>query len=365
MLKYSFNIIRLIDISNKEKKTNEEIDLLNRYLSLFEDFNKCTLKISKSEKQSLLRSVQLKAFRRQDIIFSKGDPLESFFIVLTGSVSHISLERGINTITTFTAGKQIGDKNYMKQQTRTTSCIASSDCVLLSIPQDLYKEILGEDAHILLHKKLKFIDAYFPGIKKYSFSHKERIAHILEVYTFKKGAILYKEREVPELVYFLCEGEAVLASDSYRTPIIKLTPGCCFGEEVFLGGINNYTSMITSDQAVFYAMKKNELMQYIPYETREAWRKNYLLKEQERHRLSRHVGLRLQLSQVRLNAAEFAMASPQAKKQLKNVKLREKLSTSHRDFRELNTFQESLRILGELRENARYMRPGTVLTSRL
>ena len=270
MFRNSFNVNRMISLLSKEVKSNEEVEIIYRYLSQFEDFNKITSKISKIEKQQLLRNLSVKTFSAGEIIFTKGDPINNFYIVLSGLIEHIITEKGLKIVHTYTTGKQVGDKSYMKQAIRTSHCISATDSALLDISLEIFRELLGEDAHMLLHKKLKFIDLYFPGIKKYSSSNKERIAYMFDVLLFKKGTVIYKQGDIPEIVYFLCDGEVALTNNFCGIPILKLTPGSCFGEEIVIGGKNTYTSVVSSEQAILYAMKKNEVLQYIPEETREA-----------------------------------------------------------------------------------------------
>lgn len=361
MFRHSVYINRIAGVLGKDLKTNEEIDMLSRFLAQNEDFTKVTSKISKSEKIQLLRSLSCKVYSAGETIFSKGDPVLNFFIVLRGAVEHIVYEKGQKVVHTFMAGKQIGDKTYMKLSNRNTSCVALTDCLLLDISIETYREILGEDAHMLLHKKMKFIDLFFPGIKKYSFSHRERIAHMLEMVLYKKNNLVNVQGETCELIYFLCDGEVVLTSDNLKIPILKITPGSCIGEESLLGLPNEYTAVVSSDQAVVYSMKKAELLQYVPDETKEAWKHNFLLKKEERKRLSSNAEMRKNFLVSSPKRFEFALASPQAKKHLNIVSLRYNLAGSHKDFRETRSFQDSKRILELLRDNPKEKKLGKVI----
>lgn len=345
MFRHSLYINRISSVLAKENKSNEEIEMLSRFLTQNEDFNKLTSKISKAEKTQLLKLMSCKVFSAGEIIFSKGDTVSHLFIVLRGTVEHISIEKGHKIISTCTAGKQIGDRAYMKLPVRTSVCISVTDSLLLSISLDTFRELLGEDAHVLLHKKMKFIDQCFPSIKKYSFSHRERIAHMLEVIPMKKNNIVSVQGEISELIYFLCEGEVVLTADNLRIPILKITPGSCIGEEALVGCANEYTSVVSSDQAVLYAMKKGELVQYVPDETKEAWKQNFLLKTEERKRLNSNVEMRKQFLLGSPRKIEFNLASPLAKKHLNIVSLRYNLASSLKDFRETRSFQDSKKIL--------------------
>jgi signal-transduction protein with cAMP-binding, CBS, and nucleotidyltransferase domain len=360
MLRPSLNYNRIISILLKDSKSNEEVDFLLRFLSQFEDFNKLTTKISKTEKFQLAKSLSCKIFSTGEKVFSKGDPVQNFYIVLKGTVEHISTEKGLKTVTLCSAGKQIGDKSYMRLGFRNSFCVSTTDSLLLDISMDLFRELLGEDAHMLLHKKLKFVDLYFPGIKKYSFSHRERIAHNFEVVVAKKGQIIHRQGELSEKVFFLCEGEVELASDQSKVPILKISPGSCIGEEVLLGQECEYNAIVSSEQAILYSMQKNDVAQYVPEETKEAWKRNYLLKEQERKRLVFNVEMRLSYSARSVKRPEFTMASPQAKKHLNFVSQRYTISSSHRDLREASHFLDSKRILMQLRDSARVKRPVTV-----
>lgn len=345
MIRHSLHINRIAGILAKENKSNEEVEMLNKFLTQNEDFNKLVSKISKTEKIQLLKNMSCKVFSAGEVIFSKGDTVSHLFIVLRGSVDHISYEKGVKVVSSCTTGKQIGDRAYMKQPTRTTACVSVTDSLLLSISIDTYRELLGEDAHMLLHKKMKFIDQYFPGIRKYSFSHRERIAHKIDLVTKKKNNVISVQGEISEIIYFLCEGEVVLTADYFRIPILKITPGSCIGEETLIGCPNEYTSVVSSDQAVLYAMEKNEILQYVPDETKEAWKHNYLLKTEERKRLNSNVEMRRQFLSASPRKLEFSLASPQAKKHLTIVSLRYNLASSHKDLRETKSFQDSKKIL--------------------
>lgn len=360
MFRHSINIGRIIGLLLKESKSNEELDFLQRCLAQFEDFNKCTQKISKLEKIQLLRSLSCKSYSTGEVIFSKGEPVQSLFIVLKGIAEHISTEKGTRVVTTYSTGRQICDKSYMRLATRTSTCIAMTDCVLLDISLDTYREILGEDAHMLLHKKLKFIDQYFPGIKKYSFSHRERIAHMFEVFIYKRGQMVLNQGDSSDFVYFLCDGEVELTSHRGSVAILKLTPGSSIGEEALMGLECQHKSIVSSELAILYALSKSDMAQYVPDETREALKRNFLLKDQERKRLNINVGRRLEIFTPVKKNIEFTMASPQARKQLNIVTLRSSLSTSQKDFRDFNSFLDSKKILVQLRRNSKNKRPATI-----
>jgi CRP-like cAMP-binding protein len=362
MFRHSVYINKIAGVLSKETKTIEEVESLTRYLSQNEDFNKITAKISKVEKNHLVKSLSCQVFSAGEVIFSKGDPVLNFFIVLRGTVEHISSEKNQRVVSTLVAGKPIGDKTYMRQTTRNTACVAVTDCLLLDISIETFREILGDDANLNLHKKMKFIDQFFPGIKKYSFSHREKIAHLLVFTPLKKNNVINIQGEVSEFIYFLCEGEVVLTNDNLKIPILKITPGSCIGEEALLNFPNEYNAVVSSDQAAVYAVKKEENLQFIPEETKEAWKQNFLLKKEERKRLSSNAEIRRNLISTSPKRFEFALASPQAKKHLNIVSLRYNLASSHKDFRETKSFQNSKRILELLRDNPKEKKTNVKIT---
>lgn len=95
--------------------------------------------LSNEEIADLARGIELRRKQAGEVVFRKGDPGESFYIVLSGE---ISLGEGNHVLERVRAGGFFGEVSLLTGEPRSTSGIAATDSELVAIPRSEFRRVL-------------------------------------------------------------------------------------------------------------------------------------------------------------------------------------------------------------------------------
>ena len=95
--------------------------------------------LSNEELVDLARGIELRRRAAGEVVFRKGDPGESFYLVLSGE---ITLGEGSNVIERVRAGGFFGEVSLLTGEPRSTSAIAGLDAELAAIPRTEFRRVL-------------------------------------------------------------------------------------------------------------------------------------------------------------------------------------------------------------------------------
>lgn len=354
------SIEKAIEILTSSYRTIEDLDYLSIFLRYIEDFRRYTDALSLTSKREVCKNLKLDIRMKGEKIFEKGDPSESFYIVLSGSLDAYNTESdgSLVYVGNIPAGKQFGERGVVRDLLRSLTIIAHQDSYLLRLSASAFKSVFGVDAFHQLEMKVKFITSYFPKINRISSVQKERIAYTMTPDFYRRGYVVLSEGAYCDSLYFVNEGEMRVKSSrskkSSRT-LVKMGRGNCFGEEgTLLNRKISYEVSVASEHASVFILRKIDIYSIIPEETIEIWKENFRLKEQGRNILTSKVVKVLSPKNTSIDSVgrdSFPCASPYAKKQLTAMNSRKYLYSSNLEGRIYKPFSSNnSQILKNLRE---------------
>ncbi|KAL4503019.1 hypothetical protein ABPG72_014248 [Tetrahymena utriculariae] len=229
-------------------ETNIMFDLIEN-LPFFKN-NKEVLSQSATTKE-LLQSLKLEYFQKNEILFSKGDIGNTFYIILSGSAYCLlemqKLEQNpkikeegskkkilfnfdlttnptfdqeqaalkqilpnMNMVKIFLPGESFGEIALITSQPRTATLILRQDSYLMTLSKEAYNKILGQYDQIILRDRKKFL-MYFQCFKYHNYSKLLSLLHFMKIQVFNKKHVLYKEGDKPDHIYFIKQGEVEIS----------------------------------------------------------------------------------------------------------------------------------------------------------
>lgn len=84
-------------------------------------------------------------FKKEDIIFKKGDPGRTILIILEGEAKVVLIsKKGSETFAKVRKGEVVGEIATLCDVPRTMTMVADSECVCLSLTKDLFLKLIRE-----------------------------------------------------------------------------------------------------------------------------------------------------------------------------------------------------------------------------
>lgn len=112
-------------------------DLLDE-LELFRDF-------SFQELEIIALYLRLEEVPKDAVVFNEGDPGTYMLILVKGSISIFKGgEHGRQLLSLETSGRIVGEMSMLDQERRSATCIAATDCELLTLSGDNLKLLAAE-----------------------------------------------------------------------------------------------------------------------------------------------------------------------------------------------------------------------------
>lgn len=320
-------------------KSYEDLEFLSHFLCQFETIGRYLSNYSLQHRFKIIDSFSLQAFIAGEIIFRKGDPSAYYYFVLEGAIEAFNEERDgtIKHVGTITFGKPLGEIGILRSQPRSLTCIAKSNGLYLILTSEQFLSLLASHMFTTLDQKIKFIESFFPNVKKLTTVQKQRIAYAMGSFTCSRGQVISSPKDFIQHLYFISEGEliVVLSSDkNLKTMTLKLTPGNLIGEEcVFFSQCLKYNISVSSEYSQIYTLQKQDLYVLLPPETIEVWKQNFKAKDQSRkqfiYNLTQAPIISIHMSKT---FSHFKLASSYASKRLDTIQKRNEKTINSMDI---------------------------------
>jgi CRP-like cAMP-binding protein len=237
----------------------------------------------------IIESFKVKSFTPGEVIFRKGDPSSIYYFILDGQIEAYNEERDGSSklMGIVNTGKPLGEIGILRSQPRSLTCIAKTFGYFLILSSELFLNLLASHMVALLENKIKFIEHYFPNVKKLTTVQKQRIAYAMGTINMSRGQSVSVLGENLQALYFISEGECVVdLANQKKHMILKLAPGNLIGEEcIFFSSSLKYNISVSSEYSQVYTLMKQDIYLLLPPETIENWKKNFRAKDHCRKQL--------------------------------------------------------------------------------
>ena len=157
-----------LEIIKQKSFTQENLDVLLKYLFTLEGFKSTFLSYPESLCILFAKNFSVETFKKNETIFNQGKKSKKLFILVEGEVT-----KHTKKSTKVLPGSVIGG---LATSVKKYTCTASEDSVLLSVPLSIIHSLIENEWRSSLERRHKFIKAYFPFISKYPSLMREKIA---------------------------------------------------------------------------------------------------------------------------------------------------------------------------------------------
>ena len=195
------------DILSKPSEERTESDLL----SLMEVFERLRFaeSLRHAEKVEVCKAMGFRSKRKGDTVFSQGDPGNTFYIVLSGSVS-VSIRAGESEseehVASLYNGDSFGELALLREgSVRSATVRAETDVEFLVISREDYNTILGAVTEEQLAEKIDFLIA-LPAFAGVPLSMIRSVAYVLTTREFDRNAVVFRQGEETEDIFFVERG---------------------------------------------------------------------------------------------------------------------------------------------------------------
>lgn len=180
-----------------------KVELLTDFLKYLEYFEGMPHEVI----GSFASAVRLTKKKKGEYIYKKGDEAENFYVVLSGTLSIILCQLGIDfTVTRIEKGGQFGEYDLDEGHKRQHDIMALTDCILLRIHKDDYHPILKE-AHAMEMKKKMSIFQSMPIFSNASREELLQLANVADIKRYTENSIIAKEGHMAQFLYIVTDGD--------------------------------------------------------------------------------------------------------------------------------------------------------------
>ena len=175
-----------------------------------------------------------------ETLFRQGDPGEFFYVVLSGSVDVFIRDPGgrEHLVATLFNGDSFGELALMQEgNTRGATIVAKDDCEFLTLGREDYGAILRTQSEKSISEKVAHLRAT-PMFRHVEHDTVQSMAYVLSARTYPRNALVFKQGDEVEDVYFIAEGAARMVREIEnretlrRAGVTRRGPGCLFGKPV-------------------------------------------------------------------------------------------------------------------------------------
>lgn len=332
-------------------KAYSDLETLNHFLGQFEDMRRYLDHYNLEVRFKIIESFTVQKFNPGETIFRKGDPSSSYYFILDGQIEAYNEERdGSSKLLGMVGkGKPLGEIGILRNQPRSLTCIAKTSGYFLVLSSEDFLNLLASHMVTLLEQKIKFIEQYFPNVKKLTTVQKQRIAYAMGSFSMSRGQVLSTVGENVQVLYFIREGECIVnltSTGSGKHMVLKLAPGNLVGEEcIFFGSSLKFSISVSSEYAQIYSLPKQDIYFLLPPETIDNWKKNFRAKDFCRKKLIEGLS-QTSLSSTKLTQSysNYKQATFYASKRLDTIqKLNERTLNSIDSYSKNSSIEKTLK----------------------
>lgn len=352
-MNHAIEIERIVKILQKKTRSPEELIEVNEYLLNLKPLQLIMNNLSQSNKMQLLTSFNIKYFKEGERLFSKGDPSDCMFVIMTGSLQLYNHSTQDNTElipeNILGKGRILGERGILKNLPRSLTAVAREQTYMLVLDAFTFRNLLGKEVYSNIQIKRKIVDQYLPGLAHYSLTLKERLAYMLEIDIYPKGTVLAKQGSFSEKLMIILEGDCQIyaVQGLHRKTLSTLGKGSFIGEEgPLFDKPSLYSVVVISDSLKVAKMKNADVKQLFPTTTVQMLKDAYLVRDQARSKLLNFSQRSTTLNKFYTTQKNFPLASARAQEKF-NGQLQRK---SHRRFASIDQEINYKGILEKLRD---------------
>ena len=219
--------------------------------------------------REFLLSARVSEHRASDIIFSRGDVGDAFYIVMSGEIDIVLHDR---ILTTYDAGGYFGEKCLFSDEKRTATARVKTDAKLLSIQkEEMLSLIRGTAAESLLHQIADFQNVELrdavqdnPILDSLSSTQKTRLHGLIRPFSraLQSGEVIALKGSAAGCAYLIREGGV----DVYhrRSRIATLSRGGLFGvRKIFRPKEKKNFLFVARGKTALYCIEHDGLKRYL------------------------------------------------------------------------------------------------------
>ncbi|CAG9314340.1 unnamed protein product [Blepharisma stoltei] len=317
------NLEVMVNLINKPDKSLEEIEKIDLFLHHLKPFQRLIEHLPPNIRQQVIGCLQAKEYHEGERLFTKGDPSNCLYVVMRGTLqmyNHATKEK-IDMIpeNVLGKGKVLGERGILRNGPRSLTAVARERSYVLILDAKYFKLYLSNEMYITLETKKKIVDKFIPGLSQYPGTQKERLAYMLEIEDFDRGAILAKQGVSTDKMLVILEGECIM---TYKEGLIKrivarLEKGAIIGEETALfDRPSSFTVTVTSNSLMAGKIKNADLQTLYPNKVISMMRNYYSERNLTRKKLVDFTHPCLTSYEPVLSPRNFPLASPKAKEHM-------------------------------------------------
>jgi CRP-like cAMP-binding protein/tetratricopeptide (TPR) repeat protein len=188
--------------------------------------NKFFSRFSEKTRIFLLSLSKVHQFQAGKTIISAGESVSHMFAIIKGSVVMEKLCQELGShpveVATLYDGRYFGESSLVPEEEKSaikafqqTSCRAVEHCILITLPKDLYNQVLIDQVEFDIQKKFKTLTSvdFFMGVNRFLLIP---LASALKVKKFCHGDTLLGTEKPPDGLFVIVSGFVSLVAEGFR-----------------------------------------------------------------------------------------------------------------------------------------------------
>ena len=300
-------LMRLLELRPSERSARDLQEIVAATANI-----KFFASISTDVHTACCKVMRLVEYPASAVVFNKGDPGDSFCIILSGSVNALIPPNattplaGLKPVAVLSMGQAFGELALLHNKDRAATIQTRENTLLAVLEKADFTRILHRIEEKRLRSKAEFLRS-LRAFAEWSELRMERLVYFFQELTCSKGQIVYRQGDLPDNVYVTLSGEFQFRQDlagSKSALLLRKNEGVLtvigakelFGEREALSGQKRQNTCVCSSQtASLYFIPKEDFIRFYQKEStqtciqrvideKERWlhqRKSQLLKAEE------------------------------------------------------------------------------------
>lgn len=189
------------------------------------------------------------------VLLNKGQTSEFIYIIEKGLVKSINDKDEVQTL--YKSGNLLFDDLFFNNHPSNLKFVGSENTTVWGMPISQIALIILQITEKKYNENRAFIDP-ISLFSKLTDEQKDSLAYNMNTLKFKKGTVIIEEDKEGQNFYILKTG--LLIKNAKGQFVHYLKPGDCFGENVFLKKLRNYTVLVESDTAECLSIKQKAVV---------------------------------------------------------------------------------------------------------
>lgn len=268
------NLLCLLEMRPNERSAKQLQDLraatahIKFFQSLSADLHTACCKV-----------MHLAEYQAGEVVFSKGDPGDSFCIIISGSVNALIPPNSTTPLTSLrpvcilSIGQAFGELALLHNKDRAATIQTRSPTSLAVLNKADFTRILHRFEEKRLHSKVQFFRS-LPAFAEWSEARMERLVYFFQETACVKGQVVYRQRDLPDHVYVTIAGEFQFRQDLAGTKsanslrkneaVLKVIGAKeLFGEREVISGESRQSSCVCCSQSgSLYFIPKEDFLKF-------------------------------------------------------------------------------------------------------